>query len=151
MIQLNIRGLSALFQASSPLLSYHRFTRTSPKHETEWILADWKELLMSEENRDSGIEAQPNERFDKTKVRLSPPWGNIQTGTFIGDGKATGEFLRGRKEVHSTYIREEWKTKRLSLILAAILALAACIVVGAIVKSGVWRRGKGEVYPAGWG
>jgi hypothetical protein len=71
-------------------------------------------------------------------VRLSVPWGagNVDRGganvfqSIEGiDGQTIGAFISDRTQLHETFIREEAKTTRLSLIIAAVLFLAACLVV----------------------
>jgi hypothetical protein len=85
---------------------------------------------------------KPRGSQDKTareyEVKLSPPWGGSQTvaarvATHVRQCKTSGSdddgqgeiFVVERSRVHEAYIREQEKTKRLGLILAAALLIAA--------------------------
>jgi hypothetical protein len=73
-----------------------------------------------------------DDKGKKDEVRLSTPWGrgnvNIQQGAFI-DPESTRHFIEQRSKVHSTYILEQEKTKRLSLILAVVLLISALVIM----------------------
>jgi hypothetical protein len=65
-------------------------------------------------------------------VNLSAPWEDNPKSCFIGSGfqfKSIEQFLIERTKLHEIYIREEARTKRLSLMLSALLFLAACLVI----------------------
>ena len=66
------------------------------------------------------------------EIRISAPWGSNITQTFgrgtRGNSVDTNHFLTERSRVHEAYIREQEKTKRLSLFLSALLLLVACLL-----------------------
>ena len=66
-------------------------------------------------------------------VNLSAPWEvDPRVSCFIGSGfqfKAIEQFLIERTRLHEVFIREEARTKRLSLALGTLLFLAACLVI----------------------
>jgi hypothetical protein len=65
-------------------------------------------------------------------TKLTPPWGNDPCLQAIAQGKladqATAAFIAKRTELHKTFICETEKTRRLSLLLAAILLVLACCI-----------------------
>lgn len=73
--------------------------------------------------------AKPSSQYT---VNLSAPWENDPRSCFIGSGfqfKAIEQFLIERTRLHEVFIREDAKTKRLSLALGTLLFLAACLVI----------------------
>lgn len=84
------------------------------------------------------------DRIDKPKsevqqaitdeVRISVPWSiEGSSNVYQGIGRANREdanhFISERSRVHETYIREQEKTRRLSLVLATISFIAGCVVI----------------------
>jgi len=69
------------------------------------------------------------------EIRISAPWGGqvpLQAISRVYRHDRAidlNHFLTERSRVHEVYIREQEKTKRLSLALSAVLLLAACFVV----------------------
>jgi hypothetical protein len=69
------------------------------------------------------------------EIRISAPWRPHHPMQAISRGvrqRSTvdpNHFLTERSRVHEVYIREQEKTRRLSLFLSAVLLLAACLVV----------------------
>lgn len=68
------------------------------------------------------------------EVQLSVPW--LRSGKNIPlqrvsrvNRKDASHFISERSRVHETYIREQEKTKRLSLVLAAACFIAGCVVI----------------------
>lgn len=68
------------------------------------------------------------------EVYLSVPW--LRSGKNIPlqsisrvSRKNASHFISERSRVHETYIREQEKTKRLSLVLAAACFIAGCVVI----------------------
>lgn len=65
---------------------------------------------------------------DKSRIELSVPWGGpLQVGP-SGDG-SEDLFIKERTRLHEYYIRQESINKRIGLILAFLLILAAVLVV----------------------
>src|ERR1044071_3573266 len=68
------------------------------------------------------------------EIRISAPWGAMNVRQSIGrgvrqrDAVDPNHFLPERSRVHEVYSREQEKTRRLSLVLSAVLLLAACWV-----------------------
>jgi hypothetical protein len=68
----------------------------------------------------------------KDEIKISAPWGQHNIGYIIrhsDDSESTKHFIQERSKVHSTYIIEQEKTKRLSLILSVILLLSALLIL----------------------
>jgi hypothetical protein len=66
------------------------------------------------------------------EIKLSTPWGGPQLAnviTFDGDGVVLDTFIQERTRVHEAYIREQAKSKRLGLALAAGLILSATLIL----------------------
>jgi len=77
-------------------------------------------------------EKKENEQEDST-IRISAPWGGYNISQSMGRGirdepADPNHFISERSRVHEAYIVEQEKTKRLSLILSAILLLSACLI-----------------------
>ena len=93
---------------------------------------------------------------DRNKITLSAPWDRIDTKDNGGnwghngddwgpnapekptsrtakslDGKATTatRFVEARSKVHDTYIREHNRTKRLGLIISAVMLVGSCCII----------------------
>ena len=67
----------------------------------------------------------------KDEIRMSAPWGgrNVsQQGGFF-DPESAKCFIEQRSQVHSTYIIEQEKTKRLYLVLSVILLICALLIM----------------------
>jgi DNA-directed RNA polymerase subunit RPC12/RpoP len=67
----------------------------------------------------------------KNIIELSPPWGghlNMCRQSAEGSPRIQSEFIKRRTDVHTAYIIEKEKTRRLYLIMAAVL-LALSIAV----------------------
>jgi len=64
-------------------------------------------------------------------VSLSAPWGRRQLQHVMGieDPEAVENFVKERTRVHELFIREQEKTKRLSLFLSSVLVLSAGLIV----------------------
>ncbi len=67
------------------------------------------------------------------EVKLSAPWGGYQQ-KFSQSGKfnhseASKHFVEERSKVHTQYIIEQEKTKRLGLVLSVILLIVAMLIV----------------------
>jgi hypothetical protein len=68
----------------------------------------------------------------KCEVHLSAPWGNsniIRQQSINGTEDVTISFLRERTRIHELYIREQEKTRRIAMILAAILFISSLLVI----------------------
>lgn len=67
-----------------------------------------------------------------SKINLTAPWGSSQVLSNAGDfndSKTARLFIEKRSEVHTAYILEQEKTKRLSLILAVVLLISAMVII----------------------
>jgi len=77
-------------------------------------------------------------------IELSTPWGstqitssariihgnvNSQSGYFKDDKENTELFIKERSRVHELYIKEQEKTKRVSLVLAVVLVIISVILL----------------------
>jgi hypothetical protein len=77
------------------------------------------------------------QRNGESRASLSTPWGeghqsvSWNIANFSGREAADGltDFIDRRSQVHETYIREQAKNKRIALILAFTLILAAAALV----------------------
>jgi hypothetical protein len=84
------------------------------------------ELAVETATRDTAIGRE-------TEIRISAPWRNesfpfhqlISRGT-RGE---TAHFVEERSRVHEAYIREDAKTQRLRLLVAAACFIAGCVVI----------------------
>jgi hypothetical protein len=82
-----------------------------------------------------GIESRRHDDPSTSAIVISSPMKSHALFQAIGRGVRLKEaidpnlFVTERSRVHETYIREQENTKRLNLILSAILLLAACAVV----------------------
>ncbi|ENU5815648.1 hypothetical protein ACE34P_003248 [Vibrio fluvialis] len=70
---------------------------------------------------------------DKSSIHISAPWGGsniMQSVSRVSRDNPVdpNHFVSERTRVHEAYIIEQEKTKRLSLILSAVLLLAACLI-----------------------
>jgi len=73
----------------------------------------------------------------KGKISMSTPWGGTNQGaTSInschvreGSTETLNDFVEQRTRVHEVYIREQEKTKRISLILAVVLIVVAAVLL----------------------
>ncbi|WP_448548879.1 hypothetical protein [Thalassotalea fusca] len=72
-------------------------------------------------------------KYDESSLYISAPWGN--SNIMQGVSRVSRDnpvdpnlFVSERSRVHEAYIIEQEKTKRLSLILSAVLLLAACLI-----------------------
>lgn len=86
---------------------------------------------MEETPKKSSTEGQQGAQ-PRYKVNLSVPWADDPRACVDISGDrfyAAEKFLIDRSRVHETYIREEAKTKRLSLMIGAVLFLAGCLVL----------------------
>lgn len=67
------------------------------------------------------------------QVRISVPWvvggNNVFQSIGRGTREDTNHFISERSRVHETYIREQEKTRRLRLFLAASCFIAGCVVI----------------------
>jgi hypothetical protein len=83
----------------------------------------------------SEIESRDNDDPSPYAIIISSPMKSHAVMQAIGRGVRLKEpidpnlFVTERSRVHETYIREQESTKRLNLILLALLLLAACSVV----------------------
>src|SRR4051794_882274 len=73
------------------------------------------------------------EEQDKVVV-ISVPWSHGASNVPLQSiGRVSREdtkhFISERSRVHETYIREQEKTRRLSLVLAATCFVAGCVVI----------------------
>jgi len=75
-----------------------------------------------------------------SEIELSTPWssyqsarvrGNIisQSGYFKDDQENTELFIKERTRVHELYIKEQEKTKRVSLVLAVVLVIISVFLL----------------------
>lgn len=76
------------------------------------------------------------EKSESNQVRLSVPWGghqgyrNVMSNIAgLPSAESAEEFIRERTRLHELYIREQERTKRIGLVLAAVLILAASALV----------------------
>ena len=81
------------------------------------------------------VDSALKEIDDKNEIKISAPWGGTQQvmlskiGNFK-DSTVQDNFIKERSRVHSEYIKENEKTKRISLITSAIiLALGLVIII----------------------
>lgn len=79
-------------------------------------------------------ESKTNKQDDAAGgIRLHVPWaiGSANVCQSMSRGRRADEkhFVSERSRVHETYIREQEKTKRLNLVLAAVCFIAGCIVI----------------------
>lgn len=79
------------------------------------------------------LDEQDNERGSK-KIILTTPWAeggiNIcQSAAELPSDEANIVFVQERTRLHELFVREQERTKRISLILAAILILAAASLI----------------------
>ena len=71
----------------------------------------------------------------KSKINLTSPWGGLgpnQGTAFVGsklDSDTQKHFLSARSKVHETWIIESNKTRRVSLIVSAVLVIAAAALL----------------------
>lgn len=72
----------------------------------------------------------------KSDTRLSPPWGGAQQRQQQDYSQqqqmqidSTRHFVSERSKVHTAYIIEQEKSKRLGLILSVILLVSAMLIV----------------------
>jgi len=73
----------------------------------------------------------------KGQISMSTPWGgdniagnkNIICQAGEGSEEVLNDFVKKRTKVHEVYIREQEKTKRISLILAVVLIIVAAILL----------------------
>lgn len=81
---------------------------------------------------------QSPEKSDRNEVRLSPPWGagsqivRVQQMASVSNHLQSAlaeEFVKERTRVHELYIREQERTKRIGLVLSAVLILAAAAMI----------------------
>src|ERR1700760_725633 len=85
---------------------------------------------MSDDNPQAESDKKPGRKRKNAtppEVRLSAPWGAESPQYIIN--RQSDVFVEQRTRVHERFILEQAKTRRLALILAAILILAACAVV----------------------
>jgi len=77
-------------------------------------------------------------RTGESRVTLSPPWADVRqsalfcnVASYSADDAVQGlsEFVDRRSLVHETYIREQAKNKRIGLVLAFALILAASAIL----------------------
>ena len=61
----------------------------------------------------------------KKKIELGTPWGETNLMSVCFSPRETEVFLTKRTRLHELYIKEQEKTKRISLILAVLLILIA--------------------------
>jgi hypothetical protein len=69
---------------------------------------------------------------EKDEVKISAPWGGKQQfmqSSKLRDSEATKHFVEERSKVHTMFIVEQEKTKRLGLVLSVILLIAAMLIV----------------------
>jgi hypothetical protein len=84
--------------------------------------------LMTDRQKVKRERAEPK----KPEIRLSTPWGNacnVSQGLRGGDSESLNAFITERTRLHELYIKEQAKTKRMALILTAILILASGAIV----------------------
>jgi hypothetical protein len=78
---------------------------------------------------------KPIKQDDNSEISLSAPWDDggcsqVLRNVSVALPKRMAEsFVKERTRVHELYIREQERTKRLGLILAAVLILAAAATV----------------------
>jgi hypothetical protein len=87
---------------------------------------------------ESGEPELERHRKGESRASLSTPWGDgsqsmrfTNIASVVGREAADGlaDFVDRRSQVHETYIREQAKNKRIGLILAFTLILAAAALV----------------------
>jgi hypothetical protein len=76
---------------------------------------------------------------DAGHINLSAPWedsqygnANVMSGVALAEPDGTPiatRFVEQRSKVHETYIKEHNRTKRLGLVISAVLVVASCCVV----------------------
>jgi hypothetical protein len=82
---------------------------------------------MSEERK----KRRPDEPAAAGEIRLSTPWGGPEpTNVSTNGGEiVSATFIRERTRVHEVYIQEQSKSKRIGLVLSAVLILAATLIL----------------------
>lgn len=84
---------------------------------------------------DENVDSENHEKADnRNEVRLTPPWADgprfVNVSTFaFPDRDMMRNFVDRRTMAHELYIKEEAKTKRLTLVISAVFLLAAIAVI----------------------
>ena len=89
---------------------------------------------MSKSKRDPAKKTPDTKSAGGADIDLSAPWGMPQGARNVaiggrGDTDFGNNFVKERTRLHEIYIREEARTKRIGLILAFLLILAAASIM----------------------
>lgn len=96
-----------------------------------------KEITIQGENADDVkkvVDSALKEFDDRNEINISAPWGGRQQIMqsnigYFKDSSVQESFIKERSRVHLEYIKENEKTKRISLIASAILLALGLIII----------------------
>lgn len=96
-----------------------------------------KEIVIEGENAEDVkkvMNSASKNSDDWSEIKISAPWGHTRQGYgskmgYSKNSKVQENFIKERSRVHLEYIKENEKTKRISLVTSAILLVFGLLII----------------------